>query len=109
MVLVQVKTAAFLVRKEGFNLETAAIIPSSLVAIVQGGYQIERSVITTAPPANQVQMYRNILSKTNLVMLENLSFCQWVSANRLALRAFLDMDLWQCPQNKVPAWLLLDP
>lgn len=79
------KTAAFLIREEGFNLETAAIVSASLIAIVQAGYQIERSIITAASPANQVQTQRSFLGKTDLVALENLSFDQWVGTNWLTL------------------------
>jgi hypothetical protein len=87
------KAAAFLVREEGFDLETTPILFAGLIAIQEIGDQVKRFFISTAPPANQVQRHFCTLRKTDLMALEHLPFRPRVIPDWLALLAFLNVYL----------------
>lgn len=109
MILVNMKASALLIREEGFNLETAAVVFAGLVAIGQTCYQIERPIVADAPPANQSYKDACFLREPNFMALEKLPFLQGISANRLTLRTVLHINLRRSSQNVVPVVLFLNP
>ena len=102
MALVNVKATAFLVGEEGFDLEATAVKTTGLISIGYIGDQKDRFFVATAPPANQVERYGGVLGEADLVAMEELTFRQRISANRLAIGAFLHMNLWRSTQNVLP-------
>jgi hypothetical protein len=94
MTLVDMKASTFLVREEGFDLETPSVVFAGWIAVGEIGDQVKRFFITTAPLANQVQRHFCTLRKTDLMALEHLPFCHRAIPDRLALLAFLNINLW---------------
>ncbi len=109
MAFVKVKSPAFLAGKEGFNLETSAIIFAGLIATGQIGHQVERSIVTTAPPPNEVQSQRCAWRETNLIALKYMPFFQWIRTDCLAFLPFAHINLWRCEQSILPGRFLFNP
>jgi len=99
MALVNVKATAFLVGEEGFDLEAAAVKTTGLICIGQVGDQEDGFFVATTPPANQVERYRGVLGEADLMAMKELTLSQRISANGLAVWAFLHINLRRGAQN----------
>src|SRR5437867_747390 len=67
MAPVQLKTPAFLVGKEGFNVGTFAIPDASRLDARQVTHQVNRRIIGSLPPSNDHHRTISLLSKQNLL------------------------------------------
>ena len=98
MTFVDMEAAALLVGEEGFDLEPAAIVSAGLVGVGHIGDQIDWVFVTAAPPADQVQGKRCILSEANLVAPKDLTLGEWKVSNWLAALTFRIMAPPACQE-----------
>ena len=93
MAFVNVKAAAFLVGKEGFNAISAPVIATGLVLVFQIAEQVNGVLIAAAPPCDQVHLHRGGLCEPNLAILPDALFLKGDVGNGMLSEWAVHVDL----------------